>query len=257
MNAEPKHAPATGDWKVVFLLLGSARKRAAGRRRRRQELMSRRKAGSSLDLGSLATVGAVCFMMLLHGAAAYIVVRAVKGGQRLAAERSGKIVVDRWFEKTVEASFAAPRSRVEQRNEDERMDDRCHSEAQALARQYGGKAEALEARLRAAVRRSGAGELVADTDVEKGLDALPDDHSLAALLGSVVVLWWAVMLVFQGEGLELDLQRRRHPMWEWLYAHPVSAAAIFTAEMLAPVAANPMYGAAPVFVGGLDRKSVV
>ena len=59
------------------------------------------------------------------------------------------------------------------------------------------------------------------------------------------------MLVFQGEGLELDLQRRRHPMWEWLYAHPVSAASIFTAEILAPLAANPVYWGAPLFVGAL------
>ena len=57
------------------------------------------------------------------------------------------------------------------------------------------------------------------------------------------------MLVFQGEGLELDLQRRRHPMWEWLFTHPVPSGAIFLAEMLSPVAANPIYWGAPLFVG--------
>ncbi|MBE7209921.1 MAG: CPBP family intramembrane metalloprotease, partial [Gluconacetobacter diazotrophicus] len=72
-----------------------------------------------------------------------------------------------------------------------------------------------------------------------------------ALLGSIVLLWWAAMLVLQGEGLELDLQRRRHPMWEWLYSHPVSAASIFTAEILAPLAANPVYWGAPLFVGAV------
>ena len=59
----------------------------------------------------------------------------------------------------------------------------------------------------------------------------------------------AVMLVFQGEGLELDLQRRRHPMWEWLFTHPAPPGAIFLAEMLSPIAANPIYWGAPLFAG--------
>jgi hypothetical protein len=71
------------------------------------------------------------------------------------------------------------------------------------------------------------------------------------MLGSVVLFWWAVMLIFQGEGLELDLQRRRHPMWEWLFTHPVPSGAIFLAEMLSPLAANPIYWSAPLFVGVL------
>ena len=72
---------------------------------------------------------------------------------------------------------------------------------------------------------------------------------LPAMLGSVVLIWWGVMLVFQGEGVELDLQRRRHPMWEWLFSHPVPAGAVFLAEMLSPIAANPVYWGAPLFVG--------
>ena len=69
------------------------------------------------------------------------------------------------------------------------------------------------------------------------------------MLGSLALFWWAVMLVFQGEGLELDLQRRRHPMWEWLFSHPAPPGAIFLAEMLSPLAANPIYWSAPLFVG--------
>jgi membrane protease YdiL (CAAX protease family) len=57
------------------------------------------------------------------------------------------------------------------------------------------------------------------------------------------------MLVFQGEGLELDLQRQRHPMWEWLFSHPVRSGPVFLAEMLSPIAANPVYWGAPIFVG--------
>jgi len=70
---------------------------------------------------------------------------------------------------------------------------------------------------------------------------------LPAMLGSILVLWWFLMLVCQGEGIELDLQRRRHPMWEWLFSHPVRPAAVFMADMLAPFAANPMFLTAPIY----------
>jgi len=93
---------------------------------------------------------------------------------------------------------------------------------------------------------------VADEDAATpGLGALPKAGTFPAMLGSLVLIWWGVMLVFQGEGLELDLQRRRHPMWEWLFTHPVPPGAIFLAEMLSPVAANPIYCAAPLFTGCL------
>ena len=129
------------------------------------------------------------------------------------------------------------------------LESSYHIEAGQIARRVGGTPGDIEARLRAAVRRDGARELVDTANGAPGLAALAGSHSLPAMLGSIVLLWWAVMLVFQGEGLELDLQRRRHPMWEWLYAHPIPASAIFTAEMLSPIAANPVYWAAPLFVG--------
>jgi membrane protease YdiL (CAAX protease family) len=75
------------------------------------------------------------------------------------------------------------------------------------------------------------------------------DVRLAPMLGSLVLLLWIGMLIFQGEGVEVDLQRRRHPMWEWLLSHPVTPGAVFTAEILSPLAANPIYWGAPLFVG--------
>ena len=42
-------------------------------------------------------------------------------------------------------------------------------------------------------------------------------------------------------------------MWEWLLGHPVKPAAVFFAEMLAPLVANPMYYLGPVFWGVLCR----
>ncbi len=40
-------------------------------------------------------------------------------------------------------------------------------------------------------------------------------------------------------------------MWEWLFSHPVQPGAVFMAEMLSPIAANPVYWTAPLFVGCL------
>ncbi len=71
------------------------------------------------------------------------------------------------------------------------------------------------------------------------------------MLGSIALLWWGLMLVMQGEGPELDVQRRRHPMWKWLFSHPVRPGAVFYAEMLAPIAANPLFWSAPLAPGFL------
>ena len=99
------------------------------------------------------------------------------------------------------------------------------------------------------MRNHGVRDLISNQEAAPGVAAFMKSSSLPAMLGSLVLIWWGVMLVFQGEGVELDLQRRRHPMWEWLFSHPVPAGAVFLAEMLSPIAANPIYWGAPLFVG--------
>jgi len=99
------------------------------------------------------------------------------------------------------------------------------------------------------VRNGRTVDFIDDESAELGLAALSRTGPLAATLGSIVLIWWWLMLIFQGEGIELDLQRRRHPVWEWLFSHPVQPGAVFLAEMLSPIAANPIYWTAPLFVG--------
>lgn len=70
----------------------------------------------------------------------------------------------------------------------------------------------------------------------------------AVPLLALFFLLWLSTLICQGEGLELDIQRRRHPMWEWLLSHPVRPAHVFYAELLSPLMANPIYYTAPVFL---------
>lgn len=86
---------------------------------------------------------------------------------------------------------------------------------------------------------------------QRGIEDLTTAHSLALMLATLVLFGWLIMLICQGEGLELDVQRRRHPNWEWLFSHPVSPGAVFLAEMLSPIAANPIYSTGPLFFGVL------
>ena len=80
-----------------------------------------------------------------------------------------------------------------------------------------------------------------ESDVWRG------DRRLADAFALVVLLIWAATLTCQGEGPDFDTQRSRHPMWEWLFSHPVAPGAVFLAEMLSPIAANPFYLTAPIF----------
>ena len=120
------------------------------------------------------------------------------------------------------------------------------SEARSIATTWGGDREVIATRLRDAAQFSGAEAFVGTDAPVFGLAALPASGVLAAMTGSLALLCWWMMVAFQGEGVEFDITRRRHPMWEWLFSHPAPPGAIFLAEMLAPIAANPVYWCAPL-----------
>jgi membrane protease YdiL (CAAX protease family) len=218
-------------WRTVRLLLRSARRRDTGRRNRQRILLQQRTRKNVRDRSGLGFVVAVLFMVILNGLAAGVFRAAVDAGAQIEAERKGKIVVDAWF-------LASP---DQTRN--------YTREANRIAKDDGGRPEAIESKLRDEVRAHGTRDFISDHDASPGLTVLSSDGRLPAMLGFLVIVWWLVMLVFQGEGLELDLQRRRHPMWEWLFSHPVSPGAVFLAEMLSPIAANPIYWGGPLFAG--------
>jgi membrane protease YdiL (CAAX protease family) len=237
-------------WRTVWLLLRAARKRSSGRRKRQQELLSSRSGKRATDWSGLGFAVAIFFMLILNVIAALAVRSAVDSGERIEAQRNGKIVVSRNFLDAVngtppskDAPFHSQEEAPEQPN--------YHTEARSLANQYGGSQPLIEQKLRDAVNAHGARDLITKSEASPGMTALGKSGPIPAMLGSVVLLWWAVMLVFQGEGLELDLQRRRHPMWEWLFSHPAPQSAIFMAELLSPIAANPIYWGGPLFVGVL------
>jgi membrane protease YdiL (CAAX protease family) len=248
MTTEPQSPPAF--WSTVWLLLGATRKRSAGRRRRQQELLQQRSGKDSTDWSALGFATAVLFMAFINGSAAFVIRMAVDSGERIQLQHQGKIVVSRAF-------FEAARVAVENPEEPSTTPDQWipsttySDEAESIVENYGGSKAEIEKQLHLAVRDHGTRDLIAKDDVSGGFTAIVRVRSLPAMLGSVVLLWWAMMLVFQGEGLEMDLQRRRHPMWEWLFSHPVPPGAVFLAEMVSPIAANPIFWSAPLFVGFL------
>jgi hypothetical protein len=208
-------------------------------------LLQNRAGRNSTNWSGLGFLFAILFGLIISGLAAFVVRIAVDSGERAEAERQGKIVVSSWFLDAAREAFANS-----SRTDDQSLPTHFYtSEAKHLAERYGGTETEIERKLRNAARNHGAGDFITNDEASPGFVAFPRAGPMAGMLGSMVLIWWAVMLVFQGEGLEMDIQHRRHPMWEWLFTHPVPTGAVFLAEMLSPLAANPAYWGAPLFVG--------
>jgi membrane protease YdiL (CAAX protease family) len=240
--------PPVGFWMTVRLLLSASRKRADGRQNRQSDLLRNRTGTNSVNWGGLAVALTAVLMIGLNIGVADVAFSVVKAGERLDAERQGKVVVSAQFKSTIRniensASGTASRSTELKLV----LEQYYRAEARRIARDSGETAEVIEKKIRDAIQKDEASSLVDETE----LTALRVEGPVSAMFGSIVLLLWGAMLVFQGEGLELDIHRRRHPMWEWLFSHPVPPGAIFLAEMLSPVAANSIYWSAPLFVGFL------
>ena len=236
--------------KTVLLLLRSARRRAAGRSRRTQELLNQKSRKTTTNWGMLGGVFAFAFMAFLNGCGAVGMHYAVQAGQKFDAEQRGKIVVSSGFLIVEHLAEIRADSRQTLGPEGEPdADSAFQQEAAKIAHRDGGSAQQIEAMLRASFQALGTRDFVTEAQVAPGVTQENPLGPMASMLGSIFLLFWLCTLVFQGEGLEMDLQRRRHPMWEWMFSHPVHPGAVFLAEMLAPIAANPLYWAAPLFPG--------
>ncbi len=218
-------------WHSVGLLLGAVRQRARGRRRRQRELLHQRTAGKGRDWSGLAvllTIGLTSFANI--GAALLIRGLVATGEPPSALDIASQVQLHRQIQQDLFPPPTPPAFR------DQAMQDEF--------RRITGNPE----------RHAPPALDQAQTDPALILaltnpGAPPPGTGLAAMLGSLGLMLWSVMLTLQGEGLDLDVQRRRHPMWEWLFSHPVPPGAVFLAEMLAPLAANPVYWSAPLLPG--------
>jgi membrane protease YdiL (CAAX protease family) len=245
MSAGPA---SPGYWRVLGLLLAASYRRALGRRRRQRALW-RQRAPRRTDFGLLGFILGALALAALHVMTAVIVARAVAAGEVVAIEQGGGFAVDSWFSEAVAHPRPLHGRGGAVLDPPQALARAIHVEAFHIARREGGDPEVIEARLRATV--AAHGRLIPLHRGALGLRALPGAGRLPALLGALALLVWFVMMAFQGEGLELDIQRRRHPMWEWLFSHPVPPGAVFMAEMVSPMAANPIYVSAPLCPGVL------
>ena len=242
MNPETSMSRALGFWRTVRILLSAARRRSIGRMQRQQQLLQHRTGSTTDRLSALGVVMVWFVMAALNICAAYVVNSAIEEGQLVQPEQQGKVIVSIRFRDALNDVENA-KSESEKTRAKERLEARYSDEAERRARDLGGTKEEHERLLR---ERPGSA-FITRSSVQVGASALKPSDRIPSMLASVFLIAWFVMLVFQGEGLELDIQRRRHPNWEWLFSHPVRPGAVFFAEMLSPIAANPIYCTGPLF----------
>ena len=256
MSASGKTQPTSKPtwWETVGLLLRNARRRAYGRRQRARQLLNQRAGRSTSNFSALGYFFSALLYIVVNVLSAFMMILAVGSGQRAEVEQQGKIIVSSSFYTYVQQMSTGGRYNNAETfgqplNSADLNPQMVSSEAKQIAEREGGSRTEIEARLRNAIATRGDADLLPASAAEPGIRALAFTGRLPQMLGSLALLLWLMMLIFQGEGMEVDVQRRRYPMWEWLFSHPVQPGAVFFAEMLAPIAANPIYWAAPLFVG--------
>jgi membrane protease YdiL (CAAX protease family) len=238
-----KNSGPTPNRKVFMLLWKAARRRSDARKQRQRELMSRKSGSQSNSLGCLMQLLGILVMLFLHAALAWMFIDSIKTAQVIEAERGGKVVVSSYM---IHSMSGMPGS-------DPTKDVKViffDIEARQRARELGGNEESQRELLTKHYETYGADGFV-DEDKVSSMDfSKPTEIPPSVwILGGFVILWWLTMIVCQGEGLEMDIQRRRHPMWEWIQSHPVRPVAAFAADLLSPMVANPVYFSAPIFWG--------
>lgn len=239
-------------WRTVLLLMYAAYRRSIGRRKRQKQLLHNRTKGVSFD--SLGVIGWI-LLVLGFGAIQTIFAMAVllftHKDERGELERGGKIVESEEFYRAIEHEYGVNGSKGNGPESAKYMDRLFSWESERRSNWTEKSSSECEIFLRAAVRDHRTDSFIVEPEFQIELRKLATAGPVSNMLGSLILLWWLVTLICNGEGLELDFQRSRHPMWEWLLCHPVKKSAVFLAEMLSPIAANPIYLTAPVVPGVL------
>ena len=250
--------PPTPDWSVFRLLWKTARRRAVGRQKRQRALMRQKKGSENNPLAGLAFLFMIILMSVLHGALGWMLVGTLDTARIVSAEARGKMVVPDYLRYSLEklVEIESPGPDIDERNfrarsrqsPEEVLKDFSDDVARGRHRELGGTAESHRQLVENHFHQHGSKGFILESDAKA--PSITDPAGVPSAwwpVGGFVFLWWLVMMVCQGEGLELDIQRRRHPMWEWLQSHPVRPVAAFAADMLSPMMANPVYYTAPIF----------
>ena len=219
--------------------------------------MKRRKGNGASSGGGMMMLIQLLIMGLVHGALGWMLVGSLDTARTLEAEKAGIVVL----EDVDESDLASIRKlegevrRAEEYGTDDRvkeyrgyLDDSINRIAERVSRsraqEFGGSEFDQMQFIINHYKMNGAQGFVSEYREQPVAQEVP---RIFWPMAGFVFFWWLVMTVFQGEGLEFDIQRRRHPMWEWIQSHPVRPLAAFGAELLAPMMANPVYFSAPIF----------
>ncbi|MCB1601854.1 MAG: CPBP family intramembrane metalloprotease [Xanthomonadales bacterium] len=135
----------------------------------------------------------------------------------------------------------AERAVVERRAE---VDKELTREASRLVRRRGGSEEQWLQRLQERLDAEPNGLLIDEMDTVSSDGLTATAFRLISLL--CFSAWLA--LVLQGESIAFDLNRRRHPIWEWYLTFPISQPWVYLAEALRPLVSNPMLMASPLLI---------
>lgn len=243
MSLDVKPSP-TPNGRVLRSLWRAARLRAGGRRKRQAQMMKRKTGNESNPLAGIGVFLMIMLTAVVHVGLAFTLVSTLKQAQMMEHEAKGKLVVPDYTKKYLDPKYdhpATPEDWMERLAEFSRL---------TRSREFGGTKDSQREKVLEHARKHGRAGFITERDAVKFSLKRPGElpASMWPFIG-VMFLWWFLMLVFQGEGLEMDFQRRRHPMWEWLASHPVRPVAAFSAEMLAAFMANPIYWGAPIFWG--------
>jgi hypothetical protein len=228
-------------WSQLRLLLDAERRRAEGRKRKAFE---KRKSGLKLVGFGWSILFGALIQAMIAGVFLWLAHIAVI----VSVERTGHLVVS---DQTWELMQRLPR------------------QGDAVARQVPEVAasdadyDAVSDRFEIEARhrredRGGTGnqwlQVLADRFRRHGIDGFAPESAagnaghedlIYEVLALALGLWW-LSLVFQGETGNLDSMRRRHPMWEWYLALPISQTAVFVGEALAPAIGNTFLLTSPV-----------
>lgn len=228
--------------RTVWLLLRSAHARSRGRAQRQLQYRDRRSGRVNGDWSYLFFPLMLILGGFLHGLCALATLHAIEFAWEADVEAHGKIIVPERVHALLE------RHSLHRPEGEQAVEQALRSEARSISSNDEART-ARERKLRAHYERRGvAGFVSREGTRDAPLAALSaGSEALPRLTGSFLLLLWFAMLALQGEGFHFDMQRRRHPAWEWLLSHPVKPGAVFLAEMLAPLGANPQLLGAPVF----------
>lgn len=242
------HAREPGWFNVVWLLLRAAQRRSRARSR---AAAVRRRGGAPQLLYVFVIMGAIFIEAIAAGAFTFV------------ASTADDALLERTWSSTYGVRFPVAQSTIAAIRAPASSDDArttlsaaFTSEVDALWKANGGSRQEWHERLKQRAFAAGSAGFVS-TGRSPG-----NGYGDAAyrVLGLLLSIWW-ISLVLQGEGVNFDLQRRRHPMWEWYLSFPVPPGAVFAAEALTPALINPYLLASPalfaVLVGVLGGSVVL